>query len=253
MKVVENFLICKFGSVDFWYIIHSKKLRNLQKEVQRSISFNVWGFYCTTKLWYIYYFKLFVFIHFYQTWQCSLHLVWSIKLAMQSKKIIGLNMIDSVGSRFWYLRSSFFFFFNVSRLTTRACKTSRCRSASWTTTPTPPTTPSARYTSTWTRCFCRALRATRGSWRAILPLVKTVRAFFHDQSCNESEHDRFLLPFFFPPKTQSHRGRCDEWLDSDLRHDARAPRWSEHHGQGGFHLQFQQVSEVFLRCSNFLR
>jgi hypothetical protein len=33
IKVVEKLEIYKFGSVHFWYIIHPKKLRNLQQKV----------------------------------------------------------------------------------------------------------------------------------------------------------------------------------------------------------------------------
>jgi hypothetical protein len=34
IKVVETLYIYKFGYVHFWYTIHPKKLRNLQKKVQ---------------------------------------------------------------------------------------------------------------------------------------------------------------------------------------------------------------------------
>jgi hypothetical protein len=34
IKVVEKLWINKFGCVDFWYMIHLKKLRNLQKKAQ---------------------------------------------------------------------------------------------------------------------------------------------------------------------------------------------------------------------------
>jgi hypothetical protein len=46
IKVVEKRQIYKFGSVNFWYMIYSKKLRNLQKKKSKvSLRFKVEGFY----------------------------------------------------------------------------------------------------------------------------------------------------------------------------------------------------------------
>jgi hypothetical protein len=44
-KVVENLEIYKFGSVHFWQILHSKKLQNLEKRSEVSMSSKVRGFY----------------------------------------------------------------------------------------------------------------------------------------------------------------------------------------------------------------